>query len=215
VPFGGERPVHLGRDELEQLLAQDGAHVLRRTSADDLHPGTEPVDEVLRGADPDVRAQEDVLDLFPGVLVEGLAGQQGEEPLAQRRLRARQARPQADQATGRRRGALERRRDVAVEQRVVRREDGRPATARAVERVDRTACVAVLARVERRRPSLRGGRRQVTPLAAAGREEGDPHDQDEGGQHSGDQKISTGSHSLRPTAPRRPRPLAIGRCGTD
>ena len=57
--------------------------------------------------DADVGGEEDLLELLPVVLGELLAGEHGEQPAAERGLRAGQPRAQPDQPAGRRRRGLE------------------------------------------------------------------------------------------------------------
>ena len=94
--------VHVGADELDELLAQHRARV-GRLPALDPEPLTQPLHEGLGGGDADVGGEQGVLDLLPGVLVEAVAAQQGQQALAQAALRAREALAQPHQS---RRGAL-------------------------------------------------------------------------------------------------------------
>ena len=56
--------------------------------AERLDPGAQPLDQLLGRADADVGGEQGVLDLLPGVLVEPVAGQQGEQAAAEGALRA-------------------------------------------------------------------------------------------------------------------------------
>ena len=67
-----------------------------------------PLDQFLGGGDADVGGEQGVLDLLPGVLVEVLARQQREQPLAERVLRAGEPGAEADEPSGRRLGDLDR-----------------------------------------------------------------------------------------------------------
>ncbi len=82
-----QRPVEGGVDEREQLLAEDVAHRRGRLALD-LDPGAQPLDQLLGRAHADVGGEQGVLDLLPGVLVDDVAGQQGEQPAPEGALRA-------------------------------------------------------------------------------------------------------------------------------
>src|SRR5450756_2527534 len=73
----------------------------RRPGAQHLHSGAQIAHDLLGGAHPDVGLQQGVLDLLPRVLVQDVPGEQGEQPAAKRRLRARQPGAQPDQPAGR------------------------------------------------------------------------------------------------------------------
>src|SRR5664280_276619 len=72
----------------------------RRPGAQHLHSGAQIAHDLLGGAHPDVGLQQGVLDLLPRVLVQDVPGEQGEQPAAKRRLRARQPGAQPDQPAG-------------------------------------------------------------------------------------------------------------------
>ena len=93
------RAVEVRADQREQLLAQQRAQVVRGAGAEHADALAQPLDQFLGGGDADVGGQQRVLDLLPRVLVQVLAGEEREQPLAERVLRAREARAQPDQAT--------------------------------------------------------------------------------------------------------------------
>ena len=104
-----EPAIHVGADELDQLLAQHGAGVVRLAALDP-EPGAQPLDERLGGCDADVGGQQGVLDGLPGVLVEPVAAQEGEQALAEAALRARESLAQPHQSRRRTLRFLQRRR---------------------------------------------------------------------------------------------------------
>ena len=77
------------------------------------------------GCDADVGGEQGVLDLLPGVLVEVVAGQQREQPLAERVLRAGEPGAQPDQAAGGGLGDLDRGRRRSLDDRRLLDGDGR------------------------------------------------------------------------------------------
>ena len=83
--------VEVGAEQREQLLAQQRAQLVGRTGAEHLDALAQPLDQLLGGRDADVGGEQGVLDLLPGVLVEVLAGEQREQPLAEGVLRAGRA----------------------------------------------------------------------------------------------------------------------------
>lgn len=82
--------VEFGAQQSDELLAQQGAQLVGRTGTEDADALTEPLHQFLGGRDTDVGGEEGVLDLLPGVLVEVVAGQEGEQALAQGVLRTRE-----------------------------------------------------------------------------------------------------------------------------
>ena len=119
--------VHVGADELDQLLTQHRAGVVRLAALDP-EPGAQPVDERLGGRDADVGGQQGVLDRLPRVLVQPLAAEEGEQALAEAALRAREPLAQPHQPRGRPLRLLQRRRsgDVGLDgDRRLRRRTGR------------------------------------------------------------------------------------------
>ena len=94
--------VHVGADELDELLAQHGAGV-GGLAALDAQAGAQPLDQGLGGCDADVGGEQGVLDGLPRVLVEAVTAEQREQALAEASLRAREALAQADEPGG---GAL-------------------------------------------------------------------------------------------------------------
>ena len=107
VALGVQGAVQGRVDQGEQLLAQQGAQFLGGAGAEHLHPGAQPLDELLGRGHADVGGDEDVLDLLPGVLVQLLPGQQGEQALAQGVLRAGEPGAQPDQPARRGLGLLD------------------------------------------------------------------------------------------------------------
>ena len=75
----------------------------------DPQPGAQLLDQLLGGRDADVGGEQGVLDRLPGVLVEAVAREQGEQAAAQAALRAGQPLAQPDQAGRGALGLLERR----------------------------------------------------------------------------------------------------------
>ena len=84
--------------------ASDLGRVLR---ADDLDLGLQLLDQLAGRADAHVRADERVLDLLPGLLVELAGGDEVEQHRADRRVRPGQPAAQPGQPAGRRRRPLD------------------------------------------------------------------------------------------------------------
>src|SRR5450756_2750283 len=99
-----KRQIH----ESEQILTQPATNRLLVTRPFDGDPGAQRVDQLLGCLDTQVRAEQCVLDVLPGLLVQSPTGQQGQQPLAQDRVGARQPCPKALQAACRRLGPLDR-----------------------------------------------------------------------------------------------------------
>ena len=96
-----------GVDEGQQLLAEHGAHARRVAGALDAHPGAQALDQLGGGGDAEVGLQQQGLDVLPVLLGDRVAGQQGEQALAQDALAAGQPGAQPDEAPGRRGRDLE------------------------------------------------------------------------------------------------------------
>ena len=172
--------VGVGADRADELLAQQRPQLADAAHAVDAHAGAQPGDQLGRGGHAHVGRQQRVLDLLPGVLVEDVPREQGEQAAAQRRLRARQPGAQAVQApgggrrhlehgpddlgvVGEHRGVVGQVDDVDAAQRRVARHLGVVAGARAVvdagtRRADPGRAVA---------PGVRGVRRAPRPLTRA------------------------------------------------
>ena len=85
----------VGSTSVDELRAERGPRVLG--CALDPEPGAQTLDHLLGGPDAEVGGEEDVLDGLPGVLVEPLAAEQGEQAAAEAALRPGQPLPEADQ----------------------------------------------------------------------------------------------------------------------
>ena len=108
VPVDMEGAVEVGPEDGDQLPHQQLPEVLPRCGGQHHRLGAQPLDDLGRRGDADVGGQEGLLELLPVVLGELLAGEDGEQPAAERGLRAGQPRPQPDQPAGRRRRASRR-----------------------------------------------------------------------------------------------------------
>jgi hypothetical protein len=99
--------VEVGVDLGEQFGPQQRPGLADVAAARHLHLGLEFVHDLAGRGHAHVRGDQRVLDLLPGVLVQGGAGQQVEQDRAQARLGAGQPAAQRGQAAGRRGRALD------------------------------------------------------------------------------------------------------------
>jgi hypothetical protein len=184
-----EPTVHVGADELDQLVAQHGLRVAGLGPVD-TQPRPQPVDQLLGRRDTDVGGQQGVLDRLPRVLVETVARQQGQEPTAEAALRPCQPLPQPDQPGRGRLGLLDRGSSRLRDEQVVGHRD-----------------VGVLAR---RRDDVRTARRCGHRLAAppTRQQAGQQADRDDG---DADDEVEPVTHGDHPTS-RRIRRRNQARC---
>jgi hypothetical protein len=84
------RAVEVGAEDGDQLADQQLAQIGARRRGQHHRLGAQPLDDLGGGRDADIGGEEGLLDLFPVVLGELLAGQDGEQAAAERGLRARQ-----------------------------------------------------------------------------------------------------------------------------
>ena len=104
---GVQRPVQVGPDLGQQVGPQQRPDLGRVAGAGHLDLGAQLLDQLAGRAHAHVRRDQRVLDLLPGLLVQGGGGQQVEQHRAERRLRPGQPAAQPDQPAGRRRRLLE------------------------------------------------------------------------------------------------------------
>src|SRR5690625_7898776 len=84
--FRSHTPVQLRIDQCEQLLTEDLAHGGDVVGAEHLDTPAEVVHELIGGVGAEVRLQQRLLDLVPGVLVDAAAGEQVQDRSEERRV---------------------------------------------------------------------------------------------------------------------------------
>src|SRR5699024_350315 len=83
VRFGAYEAIGVGADLGEEFFAQQGTDLFRAPGTEYFHPGAQDFHDLRGGGDTDVCGDEKILDLFPGVLVQCVGGEQVQQALPQ------------------------------------------------------------------------------------------------------------------------------------
>src|SRR5699024_3484707 len=70
VRFGAYEAIGVGADLCEEFFTQQGTDLLRAPGTEYFHPGAQVLHDLCGGGDTDVCGDEEILDLFQGVLVQ-------------------------------------------------------------------------------------------------------------------------------------------------